>query len=92
MSYASDGSLNVTVVAGTSYPGLYAADGSVNVIQTTDSTYVGAYHPCGAYWVTKSPGTLVPRTSPMGSLYVSLLGMPPVNSGQPITVVSGVIN
>lgn len=85
--YAADGSINVSVVAGSSYTGLYAADGSINVVKATGSVYVGAQHPCGAWWVTVSPGTNVPRRAPDGSLYVNTSG---ANDGsQKVTVVSG---
>lgn len=50
--YAADGSLNVTVVSGSSLTGLYAANGSINVVQATGLVPCGAYHPCGAWWVT----------------------------------------
>lgn len=90
MSYnAADGSINISVVDGSTYTGLMAADGSVNCVVSTGSSYVGAYHPCGAWWVTVSPGTLVGLRAPDGSLYVSQAGMPSTNSGQPVTVVSG---
>ncbi len=87
--YATDGSLNVTVVTGSSYTGLYAADGSLNVTTAPGGSYVGAYHPCGALYVTVAPGTLVPIRAPDGSLYVTNAGMPSTNLGQPVTVVSG---
>lgn len=89
MSYATNGSLNVTVVDGTTRTGVYAADGSINVILAPGGTYVGAYHPCGAWYVTLSPGTLVPLRAPDGSLYVTTSNPPSTNSGQPVTVVSG---
>ena len=85
---ASDGSLNVTVVTGSSYSGVYAADGSINVIKSPGGTYVGAYHPCGAWYVTVSPGTSVPIRAPDGSLYVQQ-SPGTHNEGQPVTVVSG---
>lgn len=87
--YAANGSINISVVDGSTYTGLMAADGSVNVVVSTGSSYVGAYHPCGAWYVTVSPGTLVPLRAPDGSLYVSTAGMPSTNQGQPVTVVSG---
>jgi hypothetical protein len=87
--YATDGSINVSVVDGSTYTGLHAADGSINVVLSDGSTYVGASHPCGAWWVTVSPGTRVSLRAPDGSLYVSQAGMPSTNSGQPVTVVSG---
>lgn len=88
--YAADGSINVTVVDGSSYTGLYAADGSVNVIKSTGSAYVGAYHPCGAWWVTLTPAPSTggaPIRAPDGSLNVST--SPYTNGGQKVTVVSG---
>lgn len=88
---AADGSINVTVVDGSTYVGLYAADGSMNVILSPGSSYVGAYHACGAAYVTVSPGTLIPIRAPDGSLYVNNDIMPPNNTGQPVTVVSGTL-
>lgn len=87
--YASDGSLNVSVVAGSSYTGLYAADGSLNVI-ASPGTYVGIYHPCGALYVTPVTDTsLHSYYAPDGSMYVTNTGMPRKDQGQPVTVVSG---
>jgi hypothetical protein len=85
---AADGSLNVTVVSGSTWVGSRAADGSLNVIKSPGGTYVGAYHPSGALYVTVSPGTFVSRTAPDGSLYVQNGGNF-TDSGQPVTVVSG---
>jgi hypothetical protein len=85
--FANDGSINVTVVPGTSLTGLYAIDGSINVIKSPGSSYVGAYHPCGALYVTVSPGTLVPLRAPDGSLYVNTTLSK--NGSQSVTVVSG---
>ena len=92
--YASDGSMNVTVVAGTSLTGLHAADGSINVIVSPGGSQVGAYHPCGAWYVTvapSSPTKPVPLRAPDGSLYVyvSLGRGSNTIGGQPVTVVSG---
>jgi hypothetical protein len=86
---ASDGSLNVTVVDGSSYTGLFAADGSMNVIKSPGSSYVGLQHPCGARYVTTTTGGFVGYYAPDGSMYVTNLGMPSTNQGQPVTVVSG---
>lgn len=88
--YAADGSMNVTVVGGTTYSGLYAADGSINVIASPGSSYVGLYHPCGALYVTPvTDTTFRPLLAPDGSMYVTNTGMPAKNQGQPVTVVSG---
>ena len=88
--YASDGSMNVTVVDGSTYTGLYAADGSVNVIQAPGGSYVGGYHPCGAWYVTPVTDTsFYTARAPDGSLYVTNTGMPNKNQGQAVTVVSG---
>jgi hypothetical protein len=92
LTYAADGSWNVSVVDGLTYTGLYAADGSYNVAIAPGGTYVGAYHPCGALWVTTTPAPAVggsPRNAPDGSLYVSQT--PYTNGGQSVTVVSGII-
>lgn len=87
--YASNGSLNVTVVSGSTFTGLYAADGSMNVVVSPGTSFVGTYNPCGAWWVTVSPGTLVPIYAPDGSLYVTQSAPPSTDTGQPVTVVSG---
>lgn len=50
--YAADGSINVTVVSGSSYTGLYATNGSINVVLSPGTGYVGLYAPCGAWYVT----------------------------------------
>jgi hypothetical protein len=89
--YAADGSINVTVVDGTSYTGIYAPDGSLNVIKSTGSFWVGSHHPCGAQYVTTTVGGFVPYYAPDGSIYVTNLGMPSTNQGQPVTVVSGTL-
>lgn len=85
--YAADGSINVTVVDGSTYTGLYASDGSWNVIKSSGSTYVGAYHPCGALWVsiTNSLGSSI--RCPDGSLFVYTGSY--TGNGQRVTVVSG---
>ena len=94
MTYAVDGSLNVSVVDGSVYTGLYAADGSYNVFVVDGTTYVGAYAPCGAWNVRTAPvpaadsGAQTIR-SPEGGLYVSQT--PYTNGAQRVTVVSGVI-
>lgn len=88
--YATDGSVNVTVVNGSTSTGIYASDGSINVVVATGGIYLGAYHPCGAWWVTVAPTPSVvpnPLRAPDGSLYVSVT--PFTNGGQHVTVVSG---
>lgn len=87
---AADGSLNVTVVSGSSHTGLYAADGSINVIQSPGGSYVGLFHPCGAMYVTSNTSnTFLTLFASDGSMYVTNQGMPGKNYGQPVTVVSG---
>lgn len=94
MTYAADGSLNVTVVNGATYTGLYAADGSYNVFVVDGTVYVGEYAPCGAWNVRTAPAPAAgsgaqTQTSPEGGLYVSQT--PYTNGAQRVTVVSGVI-
>lgn len=91
-TYASDGSLNVTVVVGSSFTGLYAADGSMNVIASPGSSFVGLYHPCGALYVTPVTDTNFHSAyASDGSLNVTNTGTPRKNQGQPVTVVSGTL-
>lgn len=92
MTYAVDGSINVSQISGASYSGLYAADGSYNVVIAPGGSYVGSYHPCGALYVTTAPAPSVgaqTMRAPDGSLYVSQT--PYTNGAQRITVVSGTI-
>lgn len=92
MTYAADGSLNVSVVDGLTYTGLYAADGSYNVVVVDGLTYVGKYAPCGAWNVRTAPVPVTganPISSPEGGLYVSQT--PYTNGAQRVTVVAGVI-
>lgn len=84
--YASDGSMNVTVVDGTTYVGLYASNGgSVNVIKRTSE--IGRQHSSGALLVTPitSNGNGIQTSD--GSLNVS--ESPYYNASQKVTVVSG---
>jgi hypothetical protein len=88
--YATDGSLNVTVVAGSFYTGIYAADGSLNVIASPGTGYVGLFHPCGAMYVTPVTDTNFHSYYALdGSMNVTNTGMPHKNQGTPVTVVSG---
>jgi len=88
--YATDGSINVTVVSGSSWSGLYAGDGSLNVIASPGSSFVGLYHPCGALYVTPvTNNSFYAAYAPDGSLYVTNTGMPSKTQGQPVTCVSG---
>lgn len=68
--FAADGSLNVSVVDGTTLTGLYAANGSINVVLASGSNFLGAYHPCGAWWVTLVTSGTVSYYAPNGSLNV----------------------
>lgn len=51
--YATDGSLNVTVVSGATVTGRLAANGSLNVVSTGTTTgpVRSVNHACGAAWV-----------------------------------------
>jgi len=84
--YASNGSINVTVV-NTAPHGVYAADGSINVTRSLGpSGPGGAYSPSGAWYVTNTSSPVNTRRAPDGSLYVSSTG---AFGAQPITIVSG---
>lgn len=89
MTTAADGSLNITVVPGTSITGLYAADGSFNCVVSPGGSPQGAYHPCGAWNITRSPGTAVSIRAPDGSLYVNTILA--LDGSQSVTVVSGIL-
>lgn len=85
--YATDGSMNVTVVSGSSLTGTMAADGSVNVIASPGNTWAGAYHPCGALYVTVQTSGQSSIRAPDGSLNISQSSYQ--EGTQPVTVVSG---
>jgi hypothetical protein len=86
--YAADGSINITVVDGSTYTGVYAEDGSLNVVVSDGSQLVGAHHPCGALWVTVSDGDFSPIRAADGSLYITE-DTSLHNSGLRVTVVAG---
>lgn len=89
--YAADGSLNVTVVSGSSFTGVYALDGSINVRKAPGGSFVGAYHPCGAWYVTLVTSGPVGYYAADGSMNVQL--SPYSASGAVrVTVVSGSLN
>lgn len=83
--YAADGSINVTVVDGSSWTGLYAKDGSWNV--KARSTEYGAYASCGALLVTLQASAVNGDIAPDGSLNVSVTPFQPGTFR--ITVVTG---
>ena len=86
--YAADGSINVTVVDGTTYTGLYAADGSWNIIKS-DGTHFGYYHPCGAMLVTVATSSTL--HTDQGGTYVQESPYP-YSAPMKVTVVSGTLS
>lgn len=89
--YAADGSLNITIVSGSSLTGLYAANGSLNVIKATGSTPCGAYHPCGAWWVTPVTSGLCGYYAADGSMNVAESPYT-AHGAVRVTVVSGTLS
>lgn len=85
--HASDGSINVTVVAGSSRTGLYAADGSMNV-KASPGTLVGLHHPCGAIYVTKVTSGIKGYYAADGSMNVAVSPYTATGATR-VTVVSG---
>lgn len=85
--YASDGSINISVVDGSTYTGLQASDGSYYVVVSDGSTWRGTHHPCGGWWVTVSPTNNNYLYASDGSYNVS--ETPFTNNGMHVTVVSG---
>lgn len=89
--YATNGSINVTVVDGSTRTGLYAADGSINVVKSNGSGYKGLYHPCGAWYVTPVTGGMLGYYAADGS--VNVAETPFTASGAVrVTVVSGTLS
>lgn len=85
--YASDGSLNISVVDGSTYVGRYAADGSMNVVASDGSTYTGLHHPSGAMYVILTASPITSIQAPSGAWYVST--SPFQTGSNRVTVVSG---
>lgn len=99
--YASDGSINITMVGSSPYLGLYAAAGGINCELAPGGTYVGMYAPMGGLYVTVAPLTStfpLPYHAPDGSVYIAQSassGGPAGNIGTgqglglPVTVIGG---
>lgn len=85
--YAADGSLNITVVDGTSRVGAQASDGSLNVIQVSGSSLVGTQHSSGAFNVVNTDTAGIAGQHPSGALLIS--DSPYANGTKRVTVVSG---
>lgn len=83
--YASDGSINVSVVSAGTYAGLYHNDYSWNVIQ--DSGFGSSDPGTGALRVTLTSAAVNSIYAPDGSQYVSV--SPYVANTLKITVVNG---
>lgn len=81
----------VTVVDGTVRTGAQAKDGSINVIKA-GAGLVGAYHPCGAWYVNVSPGSALLPLRGLNGAMNTVQSSTILNSGQQITVVSGVLS
>lgn len=88
--YAADGSVNVTVVNGSTLTGRYAANGSINVVLAPSpvTAPVGMNHPCGAMYVTLVTSGLVSRYAADGSINVSETPYTPSGALR-VTAVSG---
>lgn len=90
--YASDGSIRVTEVTGSTLTGLYAPDGSLYVVESPGTSFVGAHHPCGAYWITVvTSSSQRGLRAPDGSLYVSMTPFIYPSAGIRVTDVAGTI-
>lgn len=87
--YASNGTIRVSVVDGSTRTGLFAPDGSIYVVAAPGGSFVGSSHPCGALYVTAiTPGTFVGTYAIDGSLNVVEASSSP-DGAMPVTVVSG---
>lgn len=84
---AGDGSLNVSVVDGSSYTGLRAPDGSLYVVNNNGSSFVGASNHCGGWNVTYVTSDVSSIRAQDGSLNVTT--SPFVKGAMKVSVVSG---
>jgi len=86
--YATDGSLNITVVDGSTNTGLYATDGSYNVVVSTGTSAAGkVQHPCGALFVFPVTASTQNYYNNDGSINITTTPYP--YTAQRVTVVSG---
>lgn len=90
ITFAPDGSWNITVVDGLTRVNDKAPDGSFNVFNDPGATILRARHPCGAQYVKKVTAGIVPRRNPTGALNVALTPYA-ATGAQRVTVVSGVL-
>lgn len=88
-AYASDGSLNIRVVDGSSYVGRYATDGSTYVVVSDGSSYTGMNHPSGAMNVVNTNSNITSLMHPSGGMYVS--DSPYAIGATRVTVISGAL-
>ena len=88
--YATNGSLNVTVVLGAANVGRYAPDRSMNVFQPNGLAWAGNNNKCGAMNVTKVTAGQAHRYAKDGSTNVTISPFV-ANGAQRITVVAGVL-
>ena len=85
--YATNGTLNVTVVSGSALTALHAADGSWNVVSVPGSSITGIMHACGAYNVVNNITGISGTYAPCGAFFVQTT--PFTTGGLKVTVVSG---
>jgi hypothetical protein len=86
MIYGPNGSINITIVDGTTFTGLYAPDGSINVVEAPGGSHTGAYHPCGALYVEITDSPVQASYAPTGAIYVSTS---PQGAARLVTIVAG---
>ena len=88
--YAANGTINVTVVSGSSFVGAYAANGSKNIQLAPESGFCGRVAPCGAEYAVNSPEQQQGLYAPNGAIYIT--DNPNSTSGAlHVTVVSGTL-
>lgn len=86
-AYATDGSLNIRVVDGSTYVGRYATDGSTYVVVTDGSTLTGFHHRSGAMNVVNTNSAVLSTSHPSGGIYVA--DSPYATGATRVTVISG---
>jgi hypothetical protein len=86
--YASNGTINVNVVPGTSFVGRQAANGGLNVFQVTGTSFVGYQHVSGAINVFNAVGGEEKDQHPSGALLVTNSGK---HNTKGVTVLTGVL-
>ena len=86
--YASDGTLNVNVVTGTSFVGRQGSNGGLNVIQVPGTSFTGLQHISGAINVFNATADVGTHQHPCGAQNITNSGK---HNARSVTVLTGAL-